>query len=70
MNRIAQLANVDIYGILSQSGCTEVEGVDDAEKFRGVQKALDTVGLTPDMQMQVMQCLDSALLYSVFVLFS
>lgn len=54
-NQITQLASVDNYGILNHGGCTEVEGVNDAEQFRGVQKALDTVGMAPDTQMRVMQ---------------
>lgn len=43
---------METYRILAQSNCTTLEGVDDAEQFRGVQRAFDTIGIDADSQMQ------------------
>lgn len=51
---MAQLQSVETYRILSQSGCTTLDGVDDAAQFRGVQNAFDTIGMEAQAQMQVM----------------
>ncbi|CAM9665996.1 unnamed protein product [Ascophyllum nodosum] len=48
-----KLASVETYRILSGSGCTELEGVDDVMQFRGVQKAFDTIGMSPETQIKV-----------------
>lgn len=48
-----QLGSAETYRILGQNGCITLDGVDDAEQFRGVQKAFDTVGMDAEMQMQV-----------------
>lgn len=48
-----QLGDVEAYRILSASGCTELEGVDDAAQFEGVRAACGTIGLDEDAQMQV-----------------
>lgn len=52
---------MDSYKILSQSGCTSLDGVDDVEEFRGVKAALDTIGMEEETQMQVWQMLASVL---------
>lgn len=39
--------------MLSASGCTELEGVDDAAHFEEVRDACDTIGLDKDTQMEV-----------------
>lgn len=39
--------------MLSDGGCTELEGVDDAVQFEGVRTACGTIGLDEDTQMQV-----------------
>ncbi|CAM9264982.1 unnamed protein product, partial [Sphacelaria rigidula] len=36
-----------------QGGCISLDGVDDAEQFRGVNKAFGTIGIEPNKQMQV-----------------
>lgn len=47
-----QLGSAEDYKILAQSNCTVLDGVDDAAHFRGVQKALDTIEIDRDQQMQ------------------
>lgn len=44
---------MDDYRILSSGGCTTLDGVDDAEQFRGVKAAFDTIGLDEGSQMEV-----------------
>lgn len=61
VDRVVQLESVDSYKILSQSDCTTLDGVDDAEEFRGVGAALDTIGMEKESQMQVWQMLASVL---------
>ena len=58
---VVQLETVDSYKILSQSDCTTLDGVDDAEEFRGVKAAFDTIGMDEESQMQVWQVLASVL---------
>lgn len=48
-----QLGGVEAYRVLSASGCTELDGVDDAAQFEGVRAACGTIGLDEGMQMQV-----------------
>lgn len=48
-----QLGSAETYQILSQNGCITLDGVDDVEQFKGVQRAFDTVGMDAQMQMQV-----------------
>lgn len=56
-----KLGDVSSYKILSQSGCTTLDGVDDAEEFRGVKAAFDTIGMDGESQGQVWQLLASVL---------
>ena len=56
-----QLQDVDSYKILAQSDCTTLDGVDDAEEFRGVKAAFDTIGMDEESQTQVWQMLASVL---------
>lgn len=56
-----QLQGVDAYKILSQSDCTTLDGVDDAEEFSAVKAAFDTIGVDEESQMQVWQMLASVL---------
>lgn len=49
----AQLGDVDTYKILSQSECTTLDGVDDAEEFSTVKAAFDTIGMESESQTQV-----------------
>eukprot|EP00903_Cladosiphon_okamuranus_P006607 g6454.t1 len=56
-----KLQDVESYKILAQSGCTTLDGVDDAEEFRGVKAALDTIGMDEESQKQVWQMLASVL---------
>ena len=44
---------MEAYRILSASGCTELDGVDDAAQFEGVRAACGTIGLDEGAQMQV-----------------
>lgn len=48
-----QLGSVDSYGILSNSGCTSVDGMDDAARFERVKSAFDTIGMDAETQTQV-----------------
>lgn len=48
-----QLGGAETYKILSQNGCTTLDGVDDVKQFQEVQKAFDTIGMAKDVQMQV-----------------
>lgn len=52
---------MDSYKILSQSDCTTLDGVDDAEEFGGVKAAFDTIGMDEESQTQVWQMLASVL---------
>eukprot|EP00752_Nemacystus_decipiens_P009298 g8309.t1 len=56
-----QLGGVETYRILSTSGCTELEGVDDAAQFEGVRAACGTIGLDDGTQMQVWKALAAVL---------
>lgn len=47
-----QLGTPDTYKILSSSECMTLDGVDDSTQFRGVQKAFDTIGIEPAMQIE------------------
>lgn len=58
---VVQLESADSCKILSQSDCTTLDGVDDAEEFRGVKAAFDTIGMDEESQMQVWQVLASVL---------
>lgn len=58
---VVQLGSINSYKILSQSNCTALDGVDDAEEFRRVQAALDTIGVDEESQMQVWKMLASVL---------
>lgn len=58
---MVQLGGVNSYKILSQSECTTLEGVDDADEFRGVKAAFDTIGMDEESQMQVWKTLASVL---------
>lgn len=49
----AQLESASNYRILSASGCTVLEGVDDADRFKAIQDALTTVGVDDNAQKQV-----------------
>lgn len=44
---------MDTYKILSQSECTTLDGVDDAEEFSTVKAAFDTIGMEAESQTQV-----------------
>ena len=48
-----QLKGVSEYSILSSSGCTVLEGVDDADRFKAIQDAFTTVGVDSEAQLQV-----------------
>lgn len=50
---LSQLADVGSYKILSQGGCTSLDGVDDAEGLRMVKAAFDTIGMEEKTQTQV-----------------
>lgn len=52
---------MESYKILSQSDCTTLDGVDDAEEFRGVKAAFDTIGMEEESQTHVWQMLASVL---------
>eukprot|EP00752_Nemacystus_decipiens_P009414 g8417.t1 len=56
-----KLRDVFSYKILAQSNCTALDGVDDAEEFRGVKAAFDTIGMDEESQTQVWQMLASVL---------
>ncbi|CAN0100971.1 unnamed protein product [Scytosiphon promiscuus] len=56
-----ELESVDSYKVLSQSNCTTLDGVDDAEDFKAVKAALDTIGMDKEYQVQVWQMLASVL---------
>lgn len=56
-----KLGDVSSYKILSQSGCTTLEGVDDAKEFRDVKAAFDTIGMDGESQAQVWKLLASVL---------
>lgn len=53
---VRQLGSVEDYKILSQSDCTTLEDVDDADQFQGVKAAFDTIGMEEETQMQVRWC--------------
>lgn len=61
---VVQLGGANSYKILSQSDCTTLDGVDDAEEFRGVKAAFDTIGMDDESQMQVWKMLASVLYMS------
>lgn len=48
-----QLEDAESYKILSQSGCTTLDGVDDAAEFGAVKAAFDTIGMEDEAQTQV-----------------
>ncbi|CAM9971674.1 unnamed protein product [Pylaiella littoralis] len=56
-----QLGGLETYRVLSDSGCTELEGVDDAVQFEGVRTACGTIGLDEGTQMQVWKALAAVL---------
>ncbi|CAM9166452.1 unnamed protein product [Ascophyllum nodosum] len=56
-----KLDSVDSYRILTSSGCTTLEGVDDAVQFLGVKDAFDTIGLDDATQMEVWEMLAAVL---------
>lgn len=62
--RCAQLGDASSYKILSQSECTTLDGVDDAEEFRGVKAAFDTIGMDEESQVQVWKMLAAVLTMS------
>jgi myosin-1 len=49
-----QLYDPQHFHYLNQSGCFEVEGVDDAKDFQDVRKAMGIIGLTPAEQDDVL----------------
>ena len=49
----SQLESPENYRILSGSGCTTLEGVDDATQFEEVQAACRTIGMAEETQLQV-----------------
>jgi myosin-5 len=58
----ARLQDASHYKYLAQSGCSTIEGVNDAADFRIVSAALANLGIKPEEQTRVW-CLLSALLY-------
>eukprot|EP00904_Undaria_pinnatifida_P007215 jgi/Undpi1/3623/HiC_scaffold_16.g06993.m1 len=61
LSKQLKLGSAETYQILSQNGCITLDGVDDVEQFKGVQRAFDTVGMDAQMQMQVWQTLAAVL---------
>lgn len=57
----AQLEGVSSYKILSRGDCTTLDGVNDANEFRGVRAAFDTIGMSEESQLQVWQMLAAML---------
>ena len=53
----AQLEGPEAYRVLSDSGCTTLEGVDDAAQFLEVRKACGTIGMDKETQNQVRRVL-------------
>ena len=49
----SQLGSAETYHILSHNGCIKLDGVDDVEQFKAVQRAFDTIGMDAATQMQV-----------------
>ncbi|CAB1102969.1 unnamed protein product [Ectocarpus sp. CCAP 1310/34] len=56
-----KLEGVGSYKILSRGDCTALDGVDDANEFRGVRAAFDTIGMSEESQLQVWQMLAAML---------
>ena len=52
---------VDSFRILSCSGCTEVDGVDDAAEYQATLKSLEAIGATPEDHETLLRCLAAAL---------
>lgn len=53
---------LESYNFLNQSGCVQIDGVDDQQDFREVVAALDTLQFSSDMQQQMMRILTAVLL--------
>ncbi|CAM9488990.1 unnamed protein product, partial [Ectocarpus sp. 13 AM-2016] len=56
-----KLEGVGSYKILSRGDCTTLDGVDDADEFRGVRAAFDTIGMSEESQLEVWQMLAAML---------
>ncbi|CAM9208802.1 unnamed protein product [Ascophyllum nodosum] len=56
-----KLESPENYRILSGSGCTTLEGVDDATQFEEVQAACRTIGMAEETQLQVWKTLAAVL---------
>lgn len=61
MAKDLRLQGPEAYRILSASGCTELEGVNDVAQFKEVRKAFDVIGMDSDTQMQVWKVLAAVL---------
>ena len=57
----ASLLPPDQYGYLIQSGCYQIEGVDDAGDFREVMEAMNTLQFSTDLQTQMLQIIAGVL---------
>eukprot|EP01104_Vermistella_antarctica_P014278 TRINITY_DN445_c0_g1_i1.p1 TRINITY_DN445_c0_g1~~TRINITY_DN445_c0_g1_i1.p1 ORF type:complete len:606 (-),score=158.16 TRINITY_DN445_c0_g1_i1:126-1943(-) len=53
--------DMSYFYYMAQSGCTSVEGVNDASDFREVTSAMDTIGMAPDEQTEVFRVLAAIL---------
>lgn len=51
----------DIYNYLNQSGCAQVDTIDDKKDFIVVEKAMDVVGFTPDEKRSIYSLLSAVL---------
>lgn len=49
------ISTPDYYKYLNQSGCYEVDGMDDAKEFVDTTNAMAVMGMTPEMQWEVLK---------------
>jgi ABC-type oligopeptide transport system ATPase subunit len=61
MKKALNLGAPSDYCILNKSGCVKLEGVDDSKQFQEVERAFNTIGLTPEEQLQVWSMLAGVL---------
>ena len=57
----ASFLSPDQYNYLLQSGCYEIDGVNDAADFQEVLEAMNTLQFTPDLQNQLLQVIAGVL---------
>ncbi|CAD5211123.1 unnamed protein product [Bursaphelenchus xylophilus] len=55
------ISNPDYYGYLAQSGCYEAEGTEDRKEFGATLEAMETVGISEQDQLQILQMVSAIL---------